>query len=159
MSPRLDKVHYHTVSISIDAIFGPLLRKTDELFSAFITHAPIPDTTMGYFLWAAPLFKHQGFREENEVRMIGIPGTPYDLRALQRQHPGVNVPPLKTIRSRMTLYGNAKYIALFETLSCKLPIKRVIVGPSRDQRRNYKRALKVVGKAIPLVCSETPFLA
>jgi hypothetical protein len=58
MSPRLDKVHYHTIGISIDAIFGPLLRKTDEFFSALITRAPIPDTTMGYFLGAAPLLKH-----------------------------------------------------------------------------------------------------
>jgi hypothetical protein len=63
------------------------------------------------------------------------------------------------IRSRPTPYGSAKYIALFETLNRELPIKRVIVGPSRNQQQNYDRALTVVKKSTPLVCSETPFLA
>jgi hypothetical protein len=34
---------------------------------------------MGYFLWAAPLLKHQGFREENEARIVTIPATKHDL--------------------------------------------------------------------------------
>jgi hypothetical protein len=33
---------------------------------------------MGVFFWAAPLLKHQGFKEENEARIVAIPGTQYD---------------------------------------------------------------------------------
>jgi hypothetical protein len=123
MSPRLDKVRYHTSDISINTIFGPLLREADKLLAAKITHSRIPELAMGYFLWAAPLLKHQGFREENEVRIIGIPATPYDLAQLRRQYPRqANVPPLKTIRSRtMTPYGSAEYITLFETLTSRSP--------------------------------------
>jgi hypothetical protein len=54
--------------------------------------------------------------------------------------------------------GGRRRVVLFDSLSAKLPIKRVIVGPSRDQRESFDRARDVLGPEVPLRCSETPFI-
>jgi hypothetical protein len=40
----------------------------------------------------------------------------------------------------------------------ELPIKRVIVGPSRHQDENFERARSLLGDSVTLVRSDTPFL-
>ncbi len=65
MAPRIEKVHYHSPEVSIVDIFGPLLDDAENILSALLDHTNLPTFTMGYFLWAAPLLKHQGFRPDH----------------------------------------------------------------------------------------------
>lgn len=50
------------------------------------------------------------------------------------------------------------YIKLFDGTHSKLPIKRIIVGPSRDQRDRMRNVRKLVGRNIQVVRSETPYV-
>jgi len=47
---------------------------------------------------------------------------------------------------------------MFEGLSVKLPIKRVIVGPSRAQEQNFRFATDLFGTEIPVSRSATPYV-
>lgn len=53
MSPRLDQVRYHTDSLSIDAVFGPLLEETNRLLSAIIENTKIPE-----IVWRTSFGRH-----------------------------------------------------------------------------------------------------
>ena len=109
------------------------------------------------FIASAPRFKHQGFREEREVRIVAVPAPREVLAHLFREHPDYDLP-----KRTKTIYMNEasehrRHIALFETMGTSLPIKRVIVGPSPNQKDNYARARAVIAPEIPITCSATPF--
>jgi hypothetical protein len=158
LPPKLGDVHYATTNFSIEDIFKPLLEESDKLVSALLTNFAIPEIVTAYFLWAAPLLKHQGFREESEARIVVIPGTQHDLDGVIAEHENVINLPLKAIHERTDARGLRKYVVLFDGLNLTLPIKRVIVGPSRHQDANFDKARGVLGDDIKLVRSDTPFL-
>jgi hypothetical protein len=151
-------VHYATLNFSIEDIFKPLLDESDRLLSALPDHSTIPEIVTGYFLWAAPLLKHQGFREESEARIVVIPGTQHDYDAVAAEHGDVINLPLKAVNERTDARGKRQHVVLFEGLDIKLPINRVIVGPSRDQDENFNKARLLLGDGVELVRSGTPFL-
>lgn len=104
------------------------------------------------FLSTACRVKHQGFREEREVRIIATP--------VEREHLDAEVlrdetnKPLKL--SEHTERG--PIIRLFQNLRTKkLPIKRIIIGPHREQDENYAFAKTVVQGTIPVIRSKTPY--
>ena len=112
----------------------------------------------GPFISGATLFKHQGFKEEREVRIVAIPA-PSDLRERQlSEDENLLVPPAKEIRTRIRGEYQRRYLALFGFEDTALPIKRVIVGPSSHQKENYERAARVVGSNVAISRSETPFV-
>jgi hypothetical protein len=107
----------------------------------------------------ATLFKHQGFSEEREVRIVAIPGSDGVQKTVQAEYPAeFNASPLKCIRERGSSNGKRRYIALFDTLGVRLPIKRVIVGPSRHQNDNCERVTALLGDSVPVTVSVTPFI-
>jgi hypothetical protein len=119
---------------------------------------PIPEkeSLTSLFIAGATRFKHHAFREEREVRIVGIPATKPTLANFLRGHPEhdslgrwkkINVRDVKQIR----------YMALFDTLGAVLPIKRVIVGPSRNQNESYARARAVLREGVPVTRSAIPF--
>jgi hypothetical protein len=67
-------------------------------------------------------------------------------------------PPLKAIRSKNGAAGSRQFLALFESLHRELPIRRVIVGPSRNQDKNFTKALELLGSEIKIERSDTPFI-
>lgn len=79
----------------------------------------------------AALYKHKGFEEENEVRIYAYRLTDDALKkAAQLGH--VSHLPRATVRKNV----NGKlYIELFKNFQKKLPIKRVIVGPSKNKEK------------------------
>ena len=158
MPPKIGRVHYRSAAFSIEDIFTPLLNEADKLLSAFLDHTAIPETVMGYFLWAAPLLKHQGFSEEKEAQIVAIPASQYDLDAVRTEHGDISVPPFKTILSRAGAYGTRRFVALFENLRLELPIKQVIVGPSSQQDQNFAKAQQLLGGGTKVVRSDTPFI-
>ena len=104
-----------------------------------------------FFMSACPLFKHQGFREEREVRIVAIPAAREVLRSFVEQYPEYDVSDRwKSIHVRGD--ENIRYLKFNDNPNKgALPIKRVIVGPSQAQN-----ARSIVGD-IPVVCSATPF--
>lgn len=102
--------------------------------------------------------KHIGFQEEREVRIVACPRDNETHAKLLRKHPDKTVDqPIKEFKQRP---DGAPYIELFDfERSNLLPIKRVIVGPRRNQEDDIIEAKRIVGKRrIRVTCSETPFV-
>jgi hypothetical protein len=98
------------------------------------------------FLRCATLLKRTGFREEREVRIVAIPGTPGYQEQGAREFPAQFVKkPIPVIYDRPK-----RHITLFEGADFKLPIKRVIVGPSEHQAENAKFARSIADCEVAL---------
>jgi len=99
------------------------------------------------YIKCACRFKHRGFREENEVRIASsIYWDEGESKGEQyRIKDGVLIP----------------YIRLFEPSQKdnRLPIKRIIVGPHRNQEKHANAIRHMVNEAeIEIYCSQTPFI-
>jgi hypothetical protein len=110
------------------------------------------------FLETATRFKHQGFQEEREVRIVAIPGSAETSQAAFREDAEFVPMPIKPIRRSDGVNQSRPFIALFESLDVQLPIRRIIIGPSRHQKDNFQRASAVIRGRIDLVQSATPYI-
>jgi len=103
--------------------------------------------------------KHEAFREESECRIIaGIPDGPH--KDEFEEQAGSHV---KRIHYRPGITDSIPYIKLFAGLGEKLPVKRIIVGPSRNQKASEYRVRELVDKfgrvaEITVQCSNIPFV-
>jgi hypothetical protein len=97
------------------------------------------------FALAAAFLKHEGFKEEREMRIAVSTSN-----LIPKPNP--------RLRSRQRGDRHVPYFALFENLNCKLPIKRVIVGPSQHQAESTIAARRILDADIKLVRSVTPFI-
>src|SRR5437660_12037085 len=114
--------------------------------------------TIVEFIADATRFKHQGFREEQEARIIVIP-MPQRVSDVARAQklPGSEKAD-KPIKSKTRDEVNIPYAALFEREGSRLPIKRIIVGPARNQDASFADARTAVHRDFPLWRSDTPFV-
>lgn len=114
------------------------------------------------FFNAVTRFKHQGFREEHEVRLTAspIPKSVYKKAEGAGAEGAPSPKAIKPIHRREKRGSQAAYIILNDLPEEKrLPIVRIIVGPQRDQRQRAREVRKLIGKdKIGIVCSETPFI-
>jgi hypothetical protein len=154
---NLASVRYAMDGLCIAEVFPQVLDRCGILFSGILDGKvpDAPDDGFAPFVAGATLFKHQGFREEREVRIVAAPGSQRVMEHVHAEHADFRPAPLKV--PRQTEAGR-RYVALFDSLGQRLPIKRIIVGPSRDQDANYARALELVGATIPVLRSATPFV-
>lgn len=113
------------------------------------------------FLMAACTLKHQGFREEREVRIIASPMTEEHFQRLSRAtggrlRTGRN---LKTLLSRQQNRKSINYVSLFDWQGNKrLPINRIIVGPHVDQDELVRRTSQLVKDEAEVTRSQTPYI-
>lgn len=104
------------------------------------------------FIRGATLVKHHAFHEETEIRIV-VSTTPTNKDSCFYADQS-NRKPIKYMTRGDR---EVRYIELFG--NAPLPIKRVIVGPSRVQNFNYQTIHEVVaGSGIEVTKSETPFL-
>ena len=115
------------------------------------------EAVFGPFVTGATLSKHQGFREEREVRIVAMPASKHLLKLQKAELPNFQFPPLKTVRTRPSTNGPRRFVVLFDTLNAKLPIEKVIVGPSKDQGGNYTIAKDLLPPTVSVSRSSTPF--
>jgi hypothetical protein len=109
------------------------------------------------FVGSATAFKHRGFFEEREVRLVAMAGTKFaddNIKDLEGYTPMPLREPTTILRDGVP----RQYISLFGKDCDRLPIERVIVGPSRTQSDNVAIARKIVGNSIPVSKSATPFV-
>ncbi|MEQ8391153.1 MAG: DUF2971 domain-containing protein [Thalassospira sp.] len=106
------------------------------------------------FVKSCTVLKHQGFREESEVRVVIAPMLKNsDFSKLDDN------PRFKKIYSRQGYSGPMSYIKLLEETDKPLPINKIIVGPGARQEKNYDAVRFAVGeREINVVKSETPYI-
>ena len=86
--------------------------------------------------------KHFAFREENECRIIV--GLPDESLREEYNRLGEQTKPFKDIHHRTGSATSIPYIRLFETLNEKIPLHRILVGPSRNQRATLETVSDIV---------------
>jgi hypothetical protein len=119
-----------------------------------------PTTQDNKYAWADFMncisrYKHQGFKEENEVRICA---TFFSKGNLKNRSSNDQLRPEKERKFRNKNGERVPYIELFSSLHQDLPIKRIIVGPHRSKDARVS-ALKVMlrGKHIEVTASDIPF--
>jgi hypothetical protein len=111
------------------------------------------------FVKCISCYKHCGFSEENEVRIVVIPVINQEI--LNRASEEVTI--LKPEKERKFRGKNDQlvpYIELFNSADIELPIERIIVGPHKE-KENRAAALRVKLRKtnIEITCSDIPFIS
>lgn len=115
----------------------------------------------GPFISSISRFKHRGFQEEKEVRIVASPMSSTFVEHMmngnedfKKAHAG------KQTKERKARANLASYIELAHD-SKKLPIKRIIVGPYPAQpiiKSRLEKFIEFLGLHCDIHCSETPFV-
>lgn len=157
-----EKVTYrnHSEEVSPEkfgGLAGALLKSLFPKVSSKLTEILGSKSTVdfaGPFLSIAPFLKNANFEEENEYRIVALCNRPTKVESNDRRE-------VKTIKFRPKPNGELiPFIALYEGLSGKLPIKGIILGP-HQQQQSRRMALEILlekcGLDIPIKVSEIPF--
>jgi hypothetical protein len=114
------------------------------------------DKGVGALAIASYFIKHRGFKEERELRLAFNPAGVREATFTSEDDPAKTLP-LKPIKERLLRGVERPYIVLFDGVK-RLPIKRIIVGPSRDQAGAVEFAGRLVSSSTPIIRSETPYV-
>lgn len=109
------------------------------------------------------LYKHWGFWEEHEVRVVAIP---VDAEVARLAATKGETKPQKPIKTFLRAGVPVPYLELFiprhsGTTTSRLPIKRVIVGPHSQKAiraQAIQRLLAANGYDVEVVCSQIPYI-
>jgi hypothetical protein len=152
----IEKVVYFEGLETLEKEFPDLLKISTTFMSKFLGRQSCTNIDVFTpFSRAASLLKHRGFREEREVRIVACPQSARALADRGMRNELLGWPPIKKVCG---LSNSKKYVALFESLSATLPIKRIIVGPGANQNADFEFARSVVSDRVPIVISDTPFI-
>jgi hypothetical protein len=160
----LDDVVYGLQTDRVQQAIAPIIKLLTPYIVAIITRSDPPslDKLFDCFTTASTTIKHRGFFEEREVRIVASPTS----QAMQEKFSLIDPTDQSLNRSLKTIHRPSasvrkQYIALFDQLSnVRLPIKRIIVGPSADQRERItclRRWLESVPIRVKVSGSETPY--
>jgi hypothetical protein len=153
----LGEAVYAVDDLSIENKYGDILDNCDAFLRCVVDETDPDETLQAAFtpwITAVTRFKHQGFREENEVRLVAIPAAPVTVRAVREIHPEAILKPLTQVEH----LGGRSFITLFDGVTGGLPVRRIIVGPSAHQEKNALAARTLVEGRVPVILSETPFI-
>jgi hypothetical protein len=119
------------------------------------------DTLKGYipFVNCITRYKHYGFSEENEVRLVALPIVIDQEYLKLASTNGVILKPEKERKFRNKNGQVVPYIELFNSTDIELPIERIIVGPHKEKEARTA-ALRVMlrNTKIEITCSDIPFV-
>jgi hypothetical protein len=123
---------------------------TQQQFGAL--SGAVPDEISKQFLAGTTLLKGADYKPEREVRIVAFPGTAKAARQAAKEYPDQfdATLPLPEIRTRPDT--GKRYVALFDGLGQRLPIKRVIIGPGARQEERAERARSMLGD-VPVTIS------
>lgn len=135
--------------------FSKLIDETGNMIvSAMRGENVIRDAFVGPFLNAATAYKHRGFSEERELRILALPHSSVMVKRHAKPEHLEGIPPFKELHK---VPESKTHIALFSSLNAQLPITRIIIGPSRNQKQQVEFARSLVDGRVPIYVSETPF--
>jgi hypothetical protein len=129
----------------IEEIFPELVEGLSDTLRQFLNGNRTPEVAAKEFLIGATLLKGIDYKSEREVRIVAIPGTEQAAKYAAKEFPAEfdATAPLPGIKTRPDT--DKRYIVLFDGLSSRLPIKRIIVGPGENQRGRAERARLLLG--------------
>ena len=144
--PRLNKVFEFTKIIN--AVGGPAdipMNKASDALADF-----------NYF---TTFFKHRGFKEEREVRLVVAKILHSENFLKMHAQRGSKPTPEKMLQFRTKNSQPVPFIKLFESLGKQLPITRILVGPGERKLQVAKAIRMLVAKHnIEVAVSEIPFV-
>jgi hypothetical protein len=112
------------------------------------------------FIVGVSRYKHQGFREEQEVRMLMSPASEMDVEEARKKDKKSWEPHRhKTIKKVRFRENFAPFISLFDDVAEHLPIVRIIIGPNPDKELRKERLIRFLAinnLRIDVSCSQTP---
>jgi hypothetical protein len=140
----------------IEEIFPELVSGLAETLRQFLLGVMEPETATRDFLIGTTLLKGAAFKSEREVRVVAIPGTAKLAALATKEYPRDFDPsaPLPDIRTRRLRDADKQYVALFDGLGLRLPIKRIIVGPGVRQDKRAALARSLLGD-VPITLSQS----
>lgn len=163
----IDQVRYNTDGRSFLKGFGSevnqirhssraMIERVTGQLEKSVTVAEI-ESSYAAFARMASLFKHQGFYEEEETRIVAAPWREGVLDEQLREDPShLDSHVDKKIKQEQTDKGK-RSISLFAD-SPNLPIDRIIVGPSQDQEENFQFAKDITRNRVRISRSKTPYV-
>jgi hypothetical protein len=119
------------------------------------------DSSKAYFPFVRCIsrYKHYGFKEENEVRVVALPTVIGDEIKKLAARDGKTLRPEKEIKSRLKNGNRIPYIELFRSIDAGLPIKKIIIGPHPEKESRAKELRKKIAKKnIEVTCSDIPYV-
>ena len=124
-----------------------------EEFSSLFLHQLLPKLLVSASRW-----KHGGFSEENECRIVVGVSSP-TLGELISTNESSKAKLFKKIRYRPGRNGSIPYVHLFDESKEHLPITRILLGPSINQKANLERVMQLIGtREIDILTSDIPFV-
>lgn len=118
------------------------------------------DSSDGYlpFVSCISRYKHFGFSEEKEVRVVALP-TVIDKEIIKMaEADGATLKPEKERKFRIFNGKHIPYIELFDSDDIKLPIEKIIIGPHKKKGERRAEILGILSKSdIEIVCSDIPY--
>ncbi|MFZ2160422.1 MAG: DUF2971 domain-containing protein [Bradyrhizobium sp.] len=159
---NMDEAIYAVEDFDIEEKFGALLRQCERYVGEVLNDNQTPDMIedgFAPFAAATTMFKHQGFREENEVRIVAIPGTQYLSDRTKAEFSAFVEKPIVESHKTASADGKVirKHIALFSRTDERLPIARIIVGPGPDQEARFQKAKSLTDDSIMVTRSGIPW--
>lgn len=173
---EFNKYEYNMVHLS-DVVYSDDEKKLDEELSPslsimastvkklldprYFKERATPDLSEGFipFVNCITRYKHYGFSEENEVRIVVLP-TVINQEMLRLVNQGGGK--LKPEKERMFRDKNGRlipYIELFKSIDIELPINRIIIGPHKEQEaRADTLSVMLRNKNIKISRSDIPFV-
>lgn len=118
------------------------------------------DSSDGYFpfLRCISRYKHFGFSEEDEVRVVALPALVNEEYIKMAKETGTILKPEKVRKFRFKNGQRVPYIELFEMDELKLPIKKIIIGPHKDKEIRKIELRDILSETnIEIICSEIPY--
>ncbi|MCK5313264.1 MAG: hypothetical protein KAJ62_14200 [Desulfobacteraceae bacterium] len=118
------------------------------------------DLSIGYipFVSCISRYKHFGFSEEKEVRVVALPKLIDDEIIKFVKADGITLKPEKVRKDRSNKEQRVPYIELFDSADINLPIEKIIIGPHKNQEVREAELLEILSKTnIEIVCSEIPY--
>lgn len=118
------------------------------------------DSSEGYipFVSCISRYKHFGFSEEKEVRVVALPTLIDDEIIKLAKADGTTLKPEKVHKFRLNNEQRVPYIELFDSADIKLPIEKIIIGPHKNKEAREAELRDLLSKTnIEIVCSEIPY--
>ncbi|WDN88000.1 hypothetical protein BuS5_00968 [Desulfosarcina sp. BuS5] len=137
---------------------GVLAMDAIKMFNPDLWKGETEETILkGYysFLRCITRYKHRGFKEENEVRIVALPSNNLSLDTNNNSSKKD-----KTILFKSKNGLNVPYIELFDSDEIILPIEKIIVGPHREKELRAKTLEVMLRKTkIEIMCSDIPYIS
>jgi hypothetical protein len=149
----LDPVRY--ADQPVDDLFPELVHASADTLRQFIDGVSLPEMAVPEFLAGTTLLKGAAYKSEREVRIVAIPGTAGMAKYAAQEYPSQfdATAPLSQIKFRPDT--GKRYVALFDGLGLRLPLKRFIVGPGVRQQERAERAQSLI-RDVPITMSQCP---